>query len=360
MVINFIVMKKHKLLAFILLGGLIISCGEDENAKKNLFSIDSAGLKEVYKPNESLSLVLKNEKAKAIDSVIYYLNEKRAGAVKGNAKLDFALANTKLGYQNVKALIYYEGSNVEIDTRIEVVSNITPKLLKYTIVNTYPHDQTSYTQGLEFHRDTLFEGTGQRGSSKLMKTDYKTGKIYQSVALEGRYFGEGITILDNKVYQLTWQELTGFVYNADNLKQISTFEYPKKVEGWGLCNDGKLLYQSDGTEKIWVLDPETLKEVDYLNVYSEASKVKAVNELEWVEGKIYGNVYQKDAVAVIDPKTGAVEGIIDLRELKTKINMVGHDPGNDVLNGLAYNPKTKTLFVTGKKWDKMFEIKIIE
>jgi len=349
-------MKKHKLLAFILLGGLITSCEEE----KNLFSIDTTGLKEVYKPEESVSLLLKNDKSKAVDSVIYYVNEKRAGAVKGNAKLDFSLANTKLGYQKVKALVYFEGKNQEVDTRIEVVSSVTPKLLKYTIVNTYPHDETSYTQGLEFYRDTLFEGTGQKGTSKLMKTDYKTGKIYQSVNIDGKYFGEGITVLNNKVYQLTWQELTGFIYNADNLKQISTFEYPKKVEGWGLCNDGKVLYQSDGTEKIWVLNPETLKEVDYVNVYSEASKVKAVNELEWVEGKIYGNVYQKDAVAVINPKTGAVEAIIDLRELKTKVNMVGHDPGNDVLNGLAYNPKTKTLFVTGKKWNKMFEIKITE
>lgn len=353
-------MKKHKLLAFILLGGLFISCGDTEADKKNLFSIDSAGLKANYSTNESVSLLLKNEKNKSIDSVVYYLNEKRAGAVKGNAKLDFALAKTKLGYQNVKALVFFEGSNVEVSDRIEVVSTIKPKLLKYTIVNTYPHDETSYTQGLEFYRDTLFEGTGQRGSSRLMKTDYKTGKIYQSVSLANQYFGEGITILNNKVYQLTWQELTGFVYDADNLKQIKTFEYPKKVEGWGFCNDGKLLYQSDGTEKIWVLDPETMKEVDYINVYSETSKIKAVNELEWVEGKIYGNVYQKDAVAVIDPKTGAVEGILDLRELKTKINMVGHDPGNDVLNGLAYNPKTKTLFVTGKKWNKMFEIKITE
>lgn len=353
-------MKNHKLLAFILLGSILISCGESEDEKKNLFSIDSSALKANYQPTESVSLSLKNDKNKAIDSVIYYLNEKRAGAVKGNAKLDFALAETKLGYQNVKALIYFEGKNVEVTDRIEVVSNVKPKLLKYTIVNTYPHDETSYTQGLEFYRDTLFEGTGQKGASKLMKTDYKTGKIYQSVDLDGNYFGEGITILNNKVYQLTWQELTGFIYNADNLKQIRTFEYAKKIQGWGLCNDGKQLYQSDGTEKIWVLDPETLKETDYVNVYSESNKIKSVNELEWVEGKIYGNVYQKDAVAVINPKTGAVEGILDLRELKSKINMVGHDPGNDVLNGLAYNPKTKTLFVTGKKWNKMFEIKVSE
>jgi len=353
-------MKKHKLLAFILLGGLMISCGDSEIDKKNLFSIDSSALKANYQTTETVSLLLKNEKNKPVDSVVYYLNEKRAGAVKGNAKLDFALASTKFGYQEIKALVYFEGQNVEVGDRIEVVSGIKPKILKFTIVNTYPHDETSYTQGLEFHKDTLFEGTGQRGASRLLKTDYKTGKAYQAVNLEGKYFGEGITVLNNKVYQLTWQENTGFIYNAGNLKQLKSFEYFKNVEGWGLCNDGKQLYQSDGTEKIWVLNPETLKEIDYINVYSETSKIKAVNELEWVEGKIYGNVYQKDAVAVIDPKTGAVEGILDLRELKAQINMVGHDPGNDVLNGLAYNPKTKTLFVTGKKWNKMFEIKVSE
>lgn len=358
--INFTTMKKHKLLAFILLGSIIVSCGDNEKDKKNLFSIDSSALKATYLPHETLSLQLKNEKSKAIDSIIYYLNEKRAGAVKGNAKLDFALTDTKFGYQNIKALVYFEGQDVEVTDKIEVVSDVKPKLLKFTIVNTYPHDETSYTQGLEFYRDTLFEGTGQRGASKLMKTDYKTGKAYKSVNLENQYFGEGITILNNKVYQLTWQENTGFIYNADNLAKIKSFEYFKKIEGWGFCNDGKSLYQSDGTEKIWVLDPETMKEVDYVNVYSEASKIKAVNELEWVEGKIYGNVYQKDAVAVINPKTGAVEGILDLRELKSKINMAGHDPGNDVLNGLAYNSKTKTLFVTGKKWNKMFEIKVTE
>lgn len=351
-------MKKHKLLAFILLGTIITSCREDKNGKKNLFSIDSAALKDVYQPQESISLLLKNEKSKTIDSVIYYLNEKRAGAVKGNQKLNFSLENQKLGYQNIKALVYYEGQNVEVESRVEVVSNVKPKLLTYTIVNTYPHDATSYTQGLEFYRDTLFEGTGQRGTSKLLKTDYKTGKAYKSVNLDGQYFGEGITVLNNKVYQLTWQEATGFIYNADNLEKIKSFEYFKKVEGWGLCNDGKNLYQSDGSEKIWVLDPETLKESDYINVYSESSKIKSVNELEWVEGKIFGNVYQKDAIAVINPKNGAVEGILDLRELKSKISVATLDPLNDVLNGIAYNPKTKTLFVTGKRWDKMFEIRV--
>ena len=127
---------------------------------------------------------------------------------------------------------------------------------------------------------------------------------------------------------------------------------------WGLCNDGKKLYQYDGTEKIWILDPETLKEIGSINVYSAATKIKAVNELEWVDGMIYGNVYQKDALAKINPKTGAVEGIIDLSALKTQVNV--SDPGNEVLNGIAYNQKSKTFFITGKNWDKMFEIKLSE
>jgi glutamine cyclotransferase len=154
---------------------------------------------------------------------------------------------------------------------------------------------------------------------------------------------------------LTWQEKTGFVYNVNTFKLQKSFKYDKDIEGWGLTNDGKYIYQSDGSEKIWKMDPNTLKMISYINAYSLSTKVTAVNELEWIEGKIYGNVYQKDAIAVINPQTGAVEGILNLADLKTKITQL---PDTDVLNGIAYNPKTKTIFVTGKNWDKMFELKI--
>src|SRR5690606_32246002 len=142
-------------------------------------------------------------------------------------------------------------------------------LLKYEIVNTYEHDIKSYTQGLEFYRDTLIEGTGRYGISTLRKKNYKTGEVYKQVSLDNKYFGEGITVLNNKVYQLTWRENKGFVYNADTFEKIKEFNYFKNIEGWGLTNDGKNLYQSDGTEKIWILDPETLKEIDYINVYTQ-------------------------------------------------------------------------------------------
>lgn len=348
-------MKTLKILAFISLAISLQSCGDDDKDKNNLFKLDTSAMKQQYHPHESLSLSLVNAKNKAVDSVVYYLNNERAGKVTGNEKLDIKLEGRKFGYQNIKALTFYESENVEVTGRIELVSDIQPELLEYEIVNTYPHDIEAYTQGLEFYRDTLYEGTGQYQHSTLRKVDYKTGEVYKKISQKGEYFGEGITVLNNKVYQLTWREKTGFIYDADTFEKIKEFTYFKSIEGWGLCNDGKYLYQSDGTEKIWKLNPETLKEVDYVNVYTSNSKIKAVNELEWIEGKIYGNVYQRDAVAVIEPSTGAVEAIINFSELKQKVTK---HPKMDVLNGIAYNPKTKTIFVTGKNWDKMFEVKI--
>ncbi|AXG75266.1 glutaminyl-peptide cyclotransferase [Flavobacterium arcticum] len=350
-------MKTLKALAFISLTVALQSCGDDDKNKNNLFRIDTSDMKQQYQPQDPLNLSLVNEKKKEIDSVVYYINDVREGAVKGNEKLKVSLEGQKFGYQNLKALVFYDGNNAETEGRIELTSGIEPKLLQYEIVNTYPHDIHAYTQGLEFYRDTLFEGTGQYKHSSLRKVNYKTGEVYKEVKQENKYFGEGITVLNNKVYQLTWRETTGFIYSADTFEKIKEFTYFKKIEGWGLTNDGKYLYQSDGTEKIWKLDPETMEEADYVNVYTKNSKIKAVNELEWIEGKIYGNVYQKDAVAVINPTTGAVEAIIDFSQLK---KLVTKHPKLDVLNGIAYNPKTKTIFVTGKNWDKMFEIKIKE
>lgn len=350
-------MKKHNLLAFILLGAAMFSCKDDTADKNNLFSIDTTHLKEQYNPTETVELQVANPEKKTIEKVVYLINDKEVGTVHGNGKYTLKLEGQKLGYLNIKAQVYYEGENTAAEGRIELVSAVSPKLLKYDIVNTYPHDINAYTQGLEFYRDTLIEGTGQYGESNLRKTDYKTGKVYKQVNLGEKFFGEGITVFNNKIYQLTWRENTGYIYNADNLQKIKEFPYFKDIQGWGLTNDGKNLYQSDGSEKIYILDPETLKEVDYINVYTNNTKIKEVNELEWVDGKIYGNIYQKDAIAIIDPKTGTVEAVLNLAELKRKVTQ---HPELDVLNGIAYNAKTKTLFVTGKNWDKMFEIRIKE
>jgi len=349
-------MKKYNLLSIILLAATINSCGDTKKGENTLFTFDTAIVKTQYEPQDKLDLAITNDKSKAIDSVIYYINDKQVGSSNGIERLTYSLKTQKLGYQYLKALVYFNGDTSEATARIELVSNISPKLLKYKIINTYPHDTTSFTEGLEFYKDTLYESTGQKGTSYLRKYNYKTGKIYKQIDLEDKYFGEGITFINGKLYQLTWQEKTGFIYNANTLKLEKTFAYTKDIEGWGMTNDGKNIYQSDGTEKIWTTNPENQQMLDYINVYSGKTKIKAINELEYINGKFYANVWQKDAIAVVNPISGAVEGILDMSGLRKLINVTTED----VLNGIAYNPKTKTIFVTGKNWDKMFEITVSE
>jgi len=345
-------MKKYNALAFILLGLLLTHCA---GTKEDLFSINEEKLKGQYTLNDALSVEIINPKTEKIDSIVYELNDTKIGSQKNGALFTYPLKDQKLGYNEVKTSVYYGGATEIDSTRIEIVSDVQPKLLTYTIVNTYPHDTNAYTQGLEFYNGVLYEGTGQYGKSSIRKIDFKTGTIDIKIDLEQRFFGEGITFLNDKIYQLTWQENTAFVYDAKTLKKEKQLTYYKKMEGWGLTSDGKHLYMTDSSERIHILNPDTFEPIDYINIYSLGTKIDSVNELEWIDGKIYGNVYQKDALAVINPKTGAVEGIINLADLKTKITKL---PDTDVLNGIAYNPATKTIFVTGKNWDKMFEIRI--
>ncbi len=356
-------MKCYNLLSVIILTLIVVACGGGKKDGKSHFMFDNSMLKEQYSTNESTNIVLKNAENKKIDSVIYYFNDKKIGSKKGLDKLNFSFKDEKFGIQNLKALVYFEGENEEIVSKIEIFSPTEPKLLDFKIVNTFPHDVEAYTQGLEFYRDTLFEGTGngmgesgKKGISSIRKVDYRTGKVYSKVEYPENVFGEGITILNNKIYQLTYKNNEAYILNVDKLNKIKTLSYFQSMEGWGLTSDGKNLYMTDSSETMHILNSETLKQIDFINVYSGSKMVPSVNELEWVDGKIYGNVYLRNAIAIINPKNGAVESIVNLAELEKKIT---HLQDTDVLNGIAYNPKTKTFFVTGKNWDKMFEIKLL-
>ncbi|MGH9722668.1 MAG: glutaminyl-peptide cyclotransferase [Bryobacteraceae bacterium] len=222
----------------------------------------------------------------------------------------------------------------------------------YKIVNAYPHDPKAFTQGLVFHEGFLYEGTGQETKSSIRKVEIKTGAVIRQVPLDEQYFGEGITLWKDKLIQLTWKTKIGFVYDRETFKMLRTFTY--KTEGWGLTHDGKQLIMSDGTATLYFLDPETFKESKRLRVTDRGSPVDNLNELEYVRGEIWANVWQTYKLARINPATGAVAGWV---ELDGVLDGVPHGRV-DVMNGIAYDAKGDRLFVTGKWWPKLFEIKV--
>jgi glutamine cyclotransferase len=225
----------------------------------------------------------------------------------------------------------------------------------YKVVHVYPHDRTSYTQGLEYRGGFLYEGTGLNGRSKLRKTEIETGKVLREVPLDGSYFGEGITLVDRRIIQLTWQNQTGLIYDRDSFRLLRTFTYPG--EGWGLTNDGSgQVFMSDGSADVRSWDASTLQEKRRFTVREGGRPVAMLNELEYVHGEIYANVYQTNRIVRFSPKTGRVVGWIDLAGLLPPADQAD---GAEVLNGIAYDSLGDRLFVTGKLWPKLFEIQLV-
>ena len=271
----------------------------------------------------------------------------------------YTLKYMRLGHHEIQVEILNEGKNVVLKDNFVIYARTPPKLYNYKIINIYPHDMTSYTQGLEFNGNILFESTGLRGKSKVRSINYKTGEVINEIKLNNKYFGEGLSILNNRVYQLTWQENIGFIYDMDLTKIENTFTYEQSSEGWGLCNNGDIFFKSDGTNKIWFLDGKNLQEIDYIEVMTNKKSINKINELEWYDGKIYANTYQfeKEVVLIINPKSGHVEGVINFSGLREKVKQI---ETLNVLNGIAFNAITNTFFVTGKNWNKIFEVEILE
>jgi len=224
----------------------------------------------------------------------------------------------------------------------------------YEVINAYPHDQNAFTQGLVFENGFLYEGTGLRGRSSLRKVELVTGDILQIRVLPAQFFGEGLTIYENKIIQLTLRSNLGFIYDKDSFELIQAFNYPTK--GWGITHDGERLIMSDGTSILHFLDPETFEEIGRIEVCDSNGPVIRLNELEYVQGEIYANVWQTDLIARIAPQTGQVIGWIDLKGLLSLEDC--REPVN-VLNGIAYDEKNDRLFVTGKLWPRLFEIELM-
>jgi glutamine cyclotransferase len=225
----------------------------------------------------------------------------------------------------------------------------------YRVVAEYPHDRRAFTQGLSYDDGVLYEGTGLYGESTLRRVDLETGKRLAQVELAPSAFGEGIAVLGDRIYQLTWQNQTAVVWDRETFEPLEFFSYP--TEGWGLTTDGERLIMSDGTNRLYVRDPETFEQVAAIDVHEGETPVSRLNELEYVDGEIWANVWQTDLIARIDPATGDVVGWIDLRGLLSERERQRHEV--DVLNGIAYDPETGNIFVTGKLWPKLFEIELV-
>ena len=334
---------KHSIIFFFFL--LILNCNPDPSSGFKI-QIKSSGDKILIDDNISINIISTNNNI--IDSIQYYLNDK---LVSNEVKL----VDYKVGENNVAAKIFSNNEIISINKKFDIYSNIEPEIMTYKVITEYKHDKNAYTQGLEFYNNQLYESTGLNGKSTLRKSDYKSGEILNIVKLDYEYFGEGLTIINDKIYQLTWKNNIGFIYDLD-FNKIGNFDYGKSKEGWGLCNDGSFIYKSDGTNKIWILDPETLEEIRFIEVLTNKSKIKNINELEYIDGKIYANTYQfnRDVVIVINPLNGVVEKVIDFSGIRDRVTQ---KPDLDVMNGIAYFDGK--IFVTGKNWDKLFEVEVV-
>ena len=334
---------KHSIIFFFFL--LILNCSSDLSSGFKI-QIKSSSDKILLDDEIFINVISPNNKI--IDSIEYYLN----GELVSN---EVKLVDYKVGENNVSVKIFSNNETISINKKFDIYSNIEPEIMTYNVISEYTHDKNAYTQGLEFYKNQLYESTGLNGKSTLRKSDYKSGEILNIVNLDYEYFGEGLTVINDKIYQLTWKNNIGIIYDLD-FNKIGTFDYGKSKEGWGLCNDGSFIYKSDGTNKIWVLDPETLQEIRFIEVLTNKSRIKNINELEYIDGKIYANTYQfnRDVVIVINPLNGVVERVIDFSGIRDRVTQ---KVDLDVMNGIAYFDGK--MFVTGKNWDKLFEVKIV-
>lgn len=291
-----------------------------------------------------------------VKQVSYLLDGKSLGTQQGAGSYTIPTQGLGLGYKQITAILDSGKDKDTVTTNIVLKSGIKPELFSYKVLNVFPHDTSSYTQGLEYHQGRLLESTGEYGHSTLRWVDLRTGRSLQKINLDPQYFAEGSTLIGNQIVLLTWRENVGFTYDAKTLKQNGTFNYQNSREGWGLTYNGKQLIKSDGTNRIWFLNTQGYQEESYIDVYDDQGPVDQLNELEYINGNIYANIYQSDKIAIIDPHTGVVKAYIDLTGILPAKDKFSN---TDVLNGIAWDSSGKRLFVTGKKFDKLFEIELL-
>ncbi|WP_419801217.1 glutaminyl-peptide cyclotransferase [Mucilaginibacter sp.] len=296
-----------------------------------------------------------------VDSVVYQMDDKRLGMKKDFSAFSLKTDTLPMGIKQITATVYQGKNSTPTTTNIVLLAAKAPEELTYQVEKVFPHDTSCYTEGLEYHNKAFYESAGLYAHSDIRKVDPATGKVLQSTRLNPLYFGEGITVIGNKIIQLTYKEQRGFVYDLSTLKPVSDFSYTVGREGWGLCFDGEKILNTDGSNRIYFLDKNKYSLLGSIDVYDDKGQIDNLNELEVIDGKIYANVYTKDFILAINPKTGAVLQKINMENIYPLAQRPPtNDPDDDVLNGIAYDATTKRIFVTGKKWGKLFQVKFVK
>ncbi|MEA3460933.1 MAG: glutaminyl-peptide cyclotransferase [Bacteroidota bacterium] len=310
---------------------------------------------------EEIRVVLSIPDSVQVDSVAVFLGGDlkhsitSPGENPGTLEFNLGTEGEHTGKSGLRLRVYFTGGKSENHSRqITFLSNVVPVEYSYQVVKEYPHDVLAYTQGLQYVDGALYEGTGNYGTSSLRRVTLETGEVNKRRDLDQSLFGEGITVLGERIYQLTYKSQVGFIYDLNTFMEIQKVYYQNR-EGWGLTNNGEELIMSDGTNIIYFLDPEMFTVNRQIEVYHSEGPANSLNELEYINGKIWANRYFTDEIVIIDPETGKVEGRINLKGI---LKATDRRPTTDVLNGIAWDREGDRLFVTGKYWPRLFEIKI--
>ncbi len=340
------------------------SCGNRTNQQSNAtttptaetqttpFKLSSPTNGSIFTTGDTITLAYTSDtNSYSVDSCVFSVNGKDFTQFNGDV-YKWSTANSKVGSLALKLVLWSEGKTIAtLQSNVKVYPQ-APQFYTYQVIKEYPHNTESYTQGLFIHNDAMYESTGTYGHSVLSRVDLATGKALQTTRLEDKYFGEGSAILNDKIYVLTYESRKGLVYDATSFKQVGEFAYD--TEGWGLTTDGELLIMSDGSSVIRFMTPDTFKEVRRIEVCTDKGHVNMINELEYIDGEIWANIYTQPAIICINANTGAVTKVVNMQGLQPESSK--NDQEN-VLNGIAYNHKTKQFYITGKRWPKLFEVK---
>ncbi|GAB2984986.1 glutaminyl-peptide cyclotransferase [Mucilaginibacter puniceus] len=348
--------KLHLLLAAAIL--IITACDKKETSTETNLSLSpEAGTS--YKAGDEVTVKLTFPADSRPDSIVYLLDTTKLATKTDSSAISIKTDTLPLGIKVVTAKFFKGGQAQDASTNFVLLASKAPEQYTYEVEKVFPHDTSAYTEGLLYQDGYLYESTGLEGESDLRKVELNTGKVVKRAIIDDLYFGEGSAIVGDKIVVLTYRSKIGFVYDKNTFKLLKTFNNNVGVEGWGMAYDGKKLYMDDSTNRIWFLDKYNYNQTGYIEVYDDKGPIQQVNELEYINGKLYANIYESDNIIVIDPKTGAVLQTIDMSSLwPLNQRPAGYDNAQNVLNGIAWDAKGKRLFVTGKKWPHLYQIKL--